>query len=127
MSIMEDYRLANASSTSKLISTSPIVKWTATREGFYKVNIDASVNLLDNLVGQLMAYAAKSLIVDISPQVAEAIAIKHGLELALETGLTQCVLEFDAATLVKLIKERDALSPKIGLVLQDIFSLLNNN
>ncbi|KAK3218732.1 hypothetical protein Dsin_012702 [Dipteronia sinensis] len=61
-----------------------------------------------------------------SPQVAEALAISRGLQLAIDTGLHPCRIESDEKIVVDWINNGEVLCSEIGNVIADIRSLLEN-
>ncbi|KAL5830557.1 hypothetical protein ACOSQ3_020025 [Xanthoceras sorbifolium] len=74
----------------------------------------------------MLASSAQGLDTCFSPQIAEALAIKRDLTLAIETGFIRVCLESDASAVVNLITSRCQPLSDIGVVIVDILSLLNS-
>ncbi|KAL5776743.1 hypothetical protein ACOSP7_009669 [Xanthoceras sorbifolium] len=73
-----------------------------------------------------MASGTNHLAASFSPQFAKALAIKRGVEVALESGLCPFVLESEASSVVSLINNRTIPLFEIGLVLFDIAHLVSD-
>ncbi|TXG73320.1 hypothetical protein EZV62_001899 [Acer yangbiense] len=70
--------------------------------------------------GSVMASGAHGLELTLKPDVAEAIGILHGINLAMETCLLPLVVESDAQHVVNLINSDISVSSDIGLIIYDI-------
>ncbi|KAL5772887.1 hypothetical protein ACOSP7_012496 [Xanthoceras sorbifolium] len=75
--------------------------------------------------GRVMACCAQGLNVYFPPPIAEALAIRRGLLLAIETGSSRVCIESDAAFVVNLIVNRNFFS-RIGVIIADILLLFNS-
>ena len=74
--------------------------------GSYKINSDAALDMVGHTVGVgvvirnsdglVMASNSQEIATTFSPQVAEAVAICRGLQLAVDSGLIPCMLESTA-------------------------------
>ncbi|KAK2661430.1 hypothetical protein Ddye_000004 [Dipteronia dyeriana] len=108
------------------------VKWKPPDANLYKINTDATlldersivgvgvgvgvgVVIRDHL-GQVMGTAALKLEASYSPKLAEAVAIRRGIEFALEIGLVPAVVESVALGVVDLINSKDTNWIELGLV-----------
>ncbi|KAK3220167.1 hypothetical protein Dsin_014137 [Dipteronia sinensis] len=64
--------------------------------------------------GMVMATSAQCICASYSPLLAEAVAVLRGITLAIETGLTPCVIETEALDVVKLIQTGKASLADMG-------------
>ncbi|KAK1567899.1 hypothetical protein Q3G72_017938 [Acer saccharum] len=71
-----------------------------------------------------MASSAQLVKVGYSTQIAEALAIKRGLQLARDVGLLSCSIESNAQVGVNLIKLPGTPCSEVGLIIKDIKLLL---
>ncbi|KAK3230415.1 hypothetical protein Dsin_002296 [Dipteronia sinensis] len=111
-------------------------KWTPPNPGMYKINCDAAIGSADRLVGFgivirdsegfVMASSSQRIEASFTPQVAEALAISRGLQLAIDTGLHPCRIASDAKIVVDWINSGEVLCSEIGNVIADISTLLEN-
>ncbi|KAL5758555.1 hypothetical protein ACOSP7_021166 [Xanthoceras sorbifolium] len=103
--------------------------------GVFKINTDATcfpfehqtglgVITRDNS-GKILLSCAQNLLASFSPFVAEALAIKKGLERAVDASLCPCLLESDASTVVDLISSKDCPTSGVGLIISDILKLMD--
>ena len=102
----------------------------------FKINIDATLNVhgqmsglgvvIRDCNGQVMASLCSQLGVCYSPEIAEVLAIRRGLRLAMETGLVPVVLESDASVVVNAIGSQDRSSYDVGIIIHDISCLLRS-
>ncbi|KAL5809110.1 hypothetical protein ACOSQ3_029801 [Xanthoceras sorbifolium] len=107
--------------------------WQPPGDSFLKLNLDAATSVESNKVGlgvvvrnhlrQVLLSAASSLSSCFSPLLHEALALKHGLELARDAGLSRLVLELDCATLVKFINLNQLPLSEVGQVISDIYQI----
>jgi hypothetical protein len=112
------------------------VKWQKPEVGWCKVNTDAAFDLasgsgsagvvIRDEQGQVIAGAARWF--DYVPDVltTEALAAKEGLELALEMGYDQVILETDCSTLKSLLVTSEGMRSSIGGICFDISELGKN-
>ncbi|KAL5823166.1 hypothetical protein ACOSQ4_021066 [Xanthoceras sorbifolium] len=61
-----------------------------------------------------------------NPLLAEALAICHGLQMALESGFTSLLVESDALGVINAINSHVVGSSDLGLILSDIFLLASS-
>ncbi|KAL5854188.1 hypothetical protein ACOSQ4_003990 [Xanthoceras sorbifolium] len=102
-------------------------------DGWFKVNVDASLRADDCLVGLgaairdqhglFMAGLLCKLVGSVSIEVAETAAILNGILLAIESGFTRLLVEYDALNVVSYIKQSFSPLSKVDLVISDIISL----
>ncbi|KAL5758416.1 hypothetical protein ACOSP7_021027 [Xanthoceras sorbifolium] len=62
----------------------------------------------------------------LSPEIAEAMAILHGVQLALDIRFSPICIEPDTASIVQLISSRTNSFSDVGLVVDDILLLLGH-
>ncbi|KAI9201621.1 hypothetical protein LWI28_026283 [Acer negundo] len=72
-----------------------------------------------------MAFSSQRLEASLSPQVAEVVALKKGIEFTVDIGLVLAVIESDALGVVNLVNLGESNSTKIGLFIDDIVSRLH--
>ncbi|KAK3205020.1 hypothetical protein Dsin_019066 [Dipteronia sinensis] len=92
---------------------SDLCKWKPSEEGFFKIDSDAATDYKNRLIGfgviirdgsgQVKFAAAQNVKAMWSPLVAEAMAVKRGILMALDSGLMPVQVETDSLQLVKLI------------------------
>ncbi|KAK1583965.1 hypothetical protein Q3G72_028680 [Acer saccharum] len=85
----------------QLATQQNVVKWKPPQEGFYKINSNAVIDVMDNLVGvrlvirdyegQVMGTSAQRLVAGYSPEIAEAVAILHSIIYVEESGFDEFV------------------------------------
>ncbi|KAL5842155.1 hypothetical protein ACOSQ3_012758 [Xanthoceras sorbifolium] len=80
--------------------------WLVPSLGWFKINSDAAFDVL------------------VAPDVAEAMALLRGVQFVLEYGFLPFCCESDAASIVKQISSRVSSSSDVGLVVDDILSLI---
>ncbi|KAK2642392.1 hypothetical protein Ddye_024155 [Dipteronia dyeriana] len=72
-----------------------------------------------------MASSSQKIEASFSPQIAEAMTILRGLQLALDTGLSPCRIDSDAEVIVNWINIGVVIFSKVGSVIDDIRLLLD--
>ena len=107
--------------------------WKPPDPGMYKINSDVVLDMVGHMVGLgvvirnsdglVMSSSSQKITTTFFPQVAEAVAISRGLQLAIDSGLTPCMLESDAEVVVKWINNVVPLCSEIGNVISDILVL----
>ncbi|KAL5810686.1 hypothetical protein ACOSQ4_027254 [Xanthoceras sorbifolium] len=105
--------------------------------GVFKLNVDASVGLAVGRVGlvlvvmneasQVIVAGSVKLEAFFSPEVAEAIAISHGFQLAIDSGLSPLQVESDVLGVIKLLKDGSIPSSNLGLVISYNFSIYSRS
>ncbi|KAK3200780.1 hypothetical protein Dsin_024195 [Dipteronia sinensis] len=109
------------------------VTWNPHNQGIYKINMDVAINsagecvglgmVIRDLTGFVMSASSQKNSAMYSPQVAEAIAIRQGLQFARDTGLYLVVVESDAAVVVDWIKNGVRNCSEVDLIITHICSL----
>ncbi|KAL5779181.1 hypothetical protein ACOSQ2_009918 [Xanthoceras sorbifolium] len=79
--------------------------------------------MLRNHDGLIMAARSVRVCAFYSPQVAEAVALLHGLRFAADSGLSHIHVESDAQGVIQLLQDRSIPSSDLGLVISDILSI----
>ncbi|KAK1566722.1 hypothetical protein Q3G72_003368 [Acer saccharum] len=102
--------------------------------GIYKLNTDASLDacshhiglgfVIRDCVGAIMATNAQRVEVNLTPKLAEALAILRGFTFAIDSGLLPIINESDALDVFNLIKYGKAISSDVGLYVLEIRELL---
>ncbi|KAL5738691.1 hypothetical protein ACOSP7_031452 [Xanthoceras sorbifolium] len=110
-------------------------RWEASFPGWFKINFDAAVDSVCKRAGmgvvicdwqcRVMASLSQSYPLLVSVEVAEAMAIHRGLQLAYEIGLSPVGFETDASSLVSFIVKKDPPLSDVGLVAADIIHLVS--
>ncbi|KAL5784703.1 hypothetical protein ACOSQ2_007095 [Xanthoceras sorbifolium] len=130
ISFLAEFYAANLSSlpttSSSLFSTgsSSAEHWKAPIEGWYKLNVDASLNnaacfvglgaVVRDCHGIFMAGLSRKLSGLVSIEIAEAAAILNGLHLAIEFGFTRLLVESDALTVINCLSLNHPPRSEIG-------------
>lgn len=109
------------------------MRWSLPRPGVYKINCDATIDgarrkvgfgiVIRDLAGCVMACSSQVLIASFSTQTAETMAIGKAILFSWDCGLFPCVLEYDAAMVVKWIVDGSHLDSAYGAILADIAGL----
>ncbi|KAK3207114.1 hypothetical protein Dsin_021160 [Dipteronia sinensis] len=113
ISFMHDFQEFNKIKLQGQHVTRPSERWQSPQEGVFKINIDAATRVRDGTSGigvvirdshgHVRASLCQNLNANFQPQVAEALAILNGIDLAFENGFLPAVLESDALTVVNAI------------------------
>ncbi|MBA0755499.1 hypothetical protein Gogos_021255 [Gossypium gossypioides] len=92
-----------------------MVKWSPPPQGWFKVNVDAGVSIANNRVvtdfiirndeGFIMGSGFQRHNLVLSVVIAEAIAVLHGLQFALDMGFSRVILESDSRLVVNNIQK----------------------
>ncbi|KAK2638398.1 hypothetical protein Ddye_026193 [Dipteronia dyeriana] len=108
--------------------------WKPPNLGLHKINCDAIIDLADCLVGSgavirneeglVMAASSQRMMATFPPHIAEATAILHGIQLAIDSGLYPIMVESETAVVVDWINGGDTLYSEIGVIISDIKNLL---
>ena len=93
----------------------PLACWQPPRPGLYKVNVDGALFYADNTAGlgvvirnehgQVMVSLSERTLLPSSVIEVEVLAARRGLELAVETGFRNIVLESDSQILITAVRE----------------------
>ncbi|KAF7838985.1 reverse transcriptase [Senna tora] len=114
-----------------VISVSRIVKWKPPLGSHFKLNVDAarfSVSewtlgiAIRNSIGQLMLSAAPRISAPPDPTLAEALALRWGLQLATHLGFQEIEVETDCLSLVNIWNDGSNAST-LHLIMQDCKNL----
>ncbi|KAK2655104.1 hypothetical protein Ddye_008156 [Dipteronia dyeriana] len=103
--------------------------------GIFKVNTDAAIDskvgrvgfgiIIRDCEGFVLASIGQAMMANFPPQLSEALALMKGIQFAYDSRLwPQC--ESDALAVVNLVCSNDPIFAEIGIVIQDIKSLLFN-
>ncbi|KAJ4720548.1 Ribonuclease H-like domain containing protein, partial [Melia azedarach] len=135
--IIQYYKLAHfcpSSSVSQVIISN--LHWCPPKEPWYKLNVDAAVNLKGGLVelgavvrntkGEVMAAATWSHTFPEDVEFVEALAVYEGLKLARSVGLCPLVIESDCRNVVELIMEKTKSYCEIGWLVAEIQALIKD-
>jgi hypothetical protein len=111
----------------------PVVQWNRPGDGWFKVNTDAAFDphscigsagvVIRDHLGQVHSVAARWYEAVPDALTAKAMATKEGLELAVENGYDQIILEVDCRNLKTLIEDHTGLRSSIGGPCFDITEL----
>ena len=111
------------------------VRWKAPGEGVLKLNSDAALIkgvdigmgsvVRDSLGEVLMATCCGLMAVD-SPDLAEALSMRHGLKVAVEAGLRALMVETDCKKLVTHLQSRRREDTAFGSIVHDILALASH-
>ncbi|KAH7569641.1 hypothetical protein JRO89_XS06G0225100 [Xanthoceras sorbifolium] len=123
-----------AAATPRLRGSSIVERWQAPSPGWVKINSDVAVDVrghrlgfgvvFRDSVGKVLVSYTSLLLGLFSPDIGEALAILLGLRLAIDMGLSTICVKSDAASVVKQLSSRVTSCSDIGLVLDDILSLV---
>ncbi|KAL5851498.1 hypothetical protein ACOSQ3_006616 [Xanthoceras sorbifolium] len=110
-------------------------RWEAPSSGWFKINSDAAVDSVRKRVGlgvvihdwqgRVVVSLSQSYPLLVLVEVTEAIAIRRGLQLVSEIGLSPVGFESDASSLVSFIVKKDPPLSDVGLVVADIIHLVS--
>ncbi|KAL5780466.1 hypothetical protein ACOSQ2_011203 [Xanthoceras sorbifolium] len=113
-----------------------VERWLAPSPGWVKINSDVAVDVrgrrlgfgvvIRDYTGKVLVSYTSLLLGLFSSDIGEALAILLGLRLAIDMGLSTVCVESDAASVVKQLSSRVTSCSDIGLILDDILSLVVN-
>ncbi|KAL5862997.1 hypothetical protein ACOSQ3_000511 [Xanthoceras sorbifolium] len=113
-----------------------VERWLAPSPGWVKINSDVAVDVrgrrlgfgvvIRDCSGKVLVSYTSLLLGLFSSDIGEALAILLGLRLAIDMGLSTVCVESDAASVVKQLSSRVTSCSDIGLILDDILSLVVN-
>ncbi|TXG71533.1 hypothetical protein EZV62_000112 [Acer yangbiense] len=109
-----DYRGANERQYVQKVEVLRPPRWLAPPFGSVKINTDAALNFQLKVAG----FGNK-------PPIAEALAILEGLRFAFSRNFSKVCLESDALCVVQAINNKSPPSSEVGVVLNDIFLVLD--
>ncbi|KAK2642672.1 hypothetical protein Ddye_024435 [Dipteronia dyeriana] len=127
----QEYQSANEFSGGLEVTTGlEVVKWCPPIDGFYKINTDTTLvgekivigvgAVIQNHLGQVMAYTAQHLEVSVSTKLAEAMAIIWGIGFTVDSSLMPAIIESDALSMVSHINSGSPNHTKLGFICGDI-------
>ncbi|KAL5804637.1 hypothetical protein ACOSQ3_031437 [Xanthoceras sorbifolium] len=130
---LADFQAAAAAAPS-LRCPPPVERWQAPSPGWIKINSDVAVDargrrlgfgvVFRDSVGEVLVSYTSLLPGLFSSDIGEALAILLGLRLAGDMGFPSVCVESDAASVVKQLSSRAPSCSDIGLILDDILSLV---
>ncbi|KAL5854145.1 hypothetical protein ACOSQ4_003947 [Xanthoceras sorbifolium] len=110
-----------------------MLHWEAPSPSWVKLNSNAAIDLPNKKIdfgvvirdyeSRVIAAMASSLSSMVSVECAEGLAMLEGLKLAVDVGVSHCVVETDAASLVSLVVNKLTPRSDIGLIVSDLLSL----
>ncbi|KAL5783297.1 hypothetical protein ACOSP7_008326 [Xanthoceras sorbifolium] len=113
-----------------------VERWLAPSPGWVKINSDVAVDVrgrrlgfgvvIRDCTGKVLVSYTSLLLGLFSSDIGEALAILLGLRLAIDMGLSTVCVESDAASVVKQLSSQVSSCSDIGLILDDILSLVVN-
>ncbi|KAL5815344.1 hypothetical protein ACOSQ4_025985 [Xanthoceras sorbifolium] len=113
-----------------------VERWRAPSPGWFIINSDVAVDVrgrrlgfgvvIRDYTGKVLVSYTSLLLGLFSSDIGEALAILRGLRLAIDMGLSTVCVESDAASVVKQLSSRVSSCSDIGLILDDILSLVVN-
>ncbi|KAL5819042.1 hypothetical protein ACOSQ4_022884 [Xanthoceras sorbifolium] len=113
-----------------------VKRWLAPSPGWVKINSDVAVDVrgrrlgfgvvIRDCMGVVLVSYTSLLLGLVSSDIGEALAILLGLRLAIDMGWSTVCVESDAASVVKQLSSRVTSCSDIGLILDDILSLVVN-
>ncbi|KAK4845250.1 hypothetical protein QYF36_002843 [Acer negundo] len=111
-----------------------VLKWRPPLVGFWKINTDAASYYKDRLIGlgvicrdrsgMVKLAASQKMIAMVPPFVAEALAIKYGIQLACETCLVPLQIESDSLQAMELVSKSNHSDADVGPIIVDISNVL---
>ena len=108
------------------------VRWVAPKDGVYKINSDAAIfhrekvglgSVMRDAKGEVIAATCVKMDGGYAVDVAEALAARHGLLIALEAGLRRVVVETDNLKLYTYLKQKTKEVSEFGFLVADIIKL----
>ncbi|KAL5773127.1 hypothetical protein ACOSQ2_013051 [Xanthoceras sorbifolium] len=111
-------------------------KWEAPSPGWFKINSNAAIDsvrrvvgfgvIIRNDCGQVLAALYQSYLLLVSVEVAKAMAIRRGILLAVELGISPVGFESDASSLISSIIKGDPPLSDVGLIVANIIHLVSS-
>lgn len=106
-------------------------RWTAPPVGIYKLNSDAAIleksiglgAIMRDNIGDVMVATCDFEEGCFEVDIAEAMATRHGLRIALEAGLSKIILETDCMKLFYALQKGKGDNSMFGCVVKDILTL----
>ena len=111
------------------------VKWCAPREGVYKLNTDAAMiknkgigmgGVVRDREGDVMMATCCGMVGISNVDVAEALSVRHGLQVAVEAGLRNLIVEVDCRKLFNHLQARIREVSPFGKIVADILDYASN-
>ncbi|KAK1550678.1 hypothetical protein Q3G72_022938 [Acer saccharum] len=111
------------------------ISWCTPDEGRFKVNTDATVDLVNGKVGigviikdnlgDVLASSSQPVMALLYAAIAEALATYRGLVFAFDSGLLPCTIEMDAQVVVRIIDSGSVPLSDIGTIISDVVHFLD--
>ncbi|KAL5769953.1 hypothetical protein ACOSP7_014107 [Xanthoceras sorbifolium] len=116
VALLKDFQAAAAHPSTAAVQDRAARCWPPPVHGSWKINTDAAVDSTRGLVGiGIIVRDQKGLV---------CVALLRGLWFAVDLGVPSAVVESDAAVVVDCVKAGVVLGSNFGLVLHDIFLVL---
>ncbi|KAL5831728.1 hypothetical protein ACOSQ4_017082 [Xanthoceras sorbifolium] len=126
---------ASCSSSGSLLSWWRILcLWSSPPAGSFKLNVDASVAVSAGIVGlglairddlgRMRAAGSIGITASLDPSLAKAMAVLHGIRLAIDSGFSPILVESDALGVINVLRDGVIPSSYLGLIVLDIFSFV---
>lgn len=99
------------------------LKWFPPPMEYVKVNVDASIRaqgvaslgiIARSRMGEVIVASGKNIAYSLDPQVGEALAVKHGLEIVGRAGLEKVIIESDCKQQVDMLNSGGCWRPLTG-------------
>ena len=109
--------------------------WKPPEEGVYKVNSDAAMfteggvglgGVVRDSMGDIVMSTCMKVTEEMEVVLAEALAVRHGLKIALEAGFVRLVLETDNISVFSKLKKGSSEATALGSILHDIHVLASS-
>lgn len=125
-----------AAEVGKLPTSKPPINkvWKPPVTGVYKINTDAAMfkdvgvglgGVVRDSVGEVVVSTCERVEGAMDVALAEALAVRHGLQIAIEAGFSSLVLEMDNFTVYSKLQRRKQEASTLGSILHDIHRLAN--
>lgn len=130
--LLEEFKQVNKRGEKGKIARSG--RWSPPPVGFYKLNTDGAVDVVNgkrglgavlrNEYGDLMGACAFPIFGNFSPLVTELLALKAGLQFALDTRTLPILVETDCSEAVRLVNSTDHCWAEEGVLIADVKALM---
>ncbi|KAK2661569.1 hypothetical protein Ddye_000143 [Dipteronia dyeriana] len=137
MQFTDDFRKANVVEGGDVRNHPVHSSWEPPHDGLFKINTDAVLSekdkasglrvVISDNKGRVMAFLCRNVGGYYEPCIAEAMAIRRGFRLAMESGLVPVVLESDALEVVNLLQSKIVPNSELGVIIHDISDIVDNS